>query len=167
MGGTAFNQLYPEALDMHLSSPTRCRNLKEAVNNQPIPGDTVYFKNHNYGEIMNDMGRRVQEYLRKKGLMPENIFYLSSGENALYIGGGHYEGLGGVDVQDKSAGEMRLTLMNDYNNNFERLWEAARKNGGILTVTIDGVQMTYDIQKMTPATAASLITIENIMRVTN
>lgn len=121
MGANAFNALYPgnQALDMnHNKSNTYYRNQSVAVDQgiaHQVPGDKLYLKNHNYSDVLN-----VDKFWKKgnnggPGWLDQGKNYVWQGENAVYLGGGKYSGLG---LDNLTYGEMREQLRLAYNRDF-------------------------------------------------
>lgn len=151
---TGFNGLYPgtAALNMDAASGSPFRNTKPALASDStihVPGDWLYFKNHNYDEVIN---KRV---FYKKGWLigdTKRHIYYWSGENALYVGKGRYEGLG---VPDKTLADMKTELVNAYAEDLATVITEVARLGG-----------NYEGLEVRPPNSAQ-ITVRNLKRLTH
>ena len=120
-----FNGLYAgtTALDMDFeTSGAYSRNTTAATDSGiHVPGDWLYFKNYNYKRVIDVKG------FYKKGWLDGKRIYYWSGENALYVGGDKYEGLG---VVAKTLAEMKAELVNAYNGDLATVITEVGKLGG-------------------------------------
>lgn len=86
MGPARFNALYPTGLNMdfHVSN-TWERNLRDSVDtSRMVYGDWVYWKNHNYKEILDN--RAYFDNNKPKSYLSDTGNYPYQGENAFYMG---------------------------------------------------------------------------------
>lgn len=130
MGPARFNALYPtpEGLDMdpYFSNGWE-RNLRASVDtSRMVYGDWVYWKNHNYGEVIANQAyfndNKPNAYLSNTG------DYIYQGENAFYIGHNAegkdvFEGLG---LPNLTADQMKETLQFYYNRDLQPLINARK-----------------------------------------
>lgn len=153
MGEAAFNALYPgQALDMARDN-SAWRNTTNAIETDIlVPGDKLYFKNYNYGEVTNT------RYFIKQGWLDRNIIYFYSGENAFFNGDGKYEGLG-EGTRNLTKSQMRDLLVEKYNTQLATVIAKLENRGG----RYNGME----IVNITPLTAPTKITIESIRRLTH
>ena len=147
-GATVFNAEFGSSpLDMdflHGSPPTANHHLANAVDTSTIiPGDWVYFKNDNYGPVIED------PYIVTSGLLKGAVLAWR-GENAFYLGGGTYGGLGASGT----AASVRNEEMNAYNTD---LAPVRAKYGD----TYNGM----NISAMTSGDVTARVQIVNIQRI--
>jgi len=117
--------------------------------NTLIPGDWVYFRNWNYASIVSD---KLKKRLIKEERLQVNVEYLMSGENALYVGGGKFEGL---DMGPYTVREMKLAIANEYNSDLVKVIAEYRNTG------IDG----HDVSPMTLDNFETRVTLESLYRI--
>jgi len=143
-GATAFNAEFGSTpLDMDPKKSSAHHHLAAAVDTSVIiPGDWVYFKNDNYNQVIND------PFIATAVL--KGAVLLWSGENAFYLGGGTYGGLGASGT----AASVRAEEMNAYNND---LAPVRTKFGD----TYNGM----NISAMTSGDVTTRIQIVNIQRI--
>lgn len=122
MGESRFNALYPgtTALDMDSDfSDSWKQNLEDTIDvARTVPGDWVYWQNHDYGTIVDNQSHFDKGYLSGT--------YLWRGENAFYLGRDaanvpKYEGLGLVNISNTG---IRLEMQIKYNTQFFKLIQA-------------------------------------------
>jgi hypothetical protein len=129
-----FNELYSgtTALNMDYVTPPGNGSWSKNVSGPApgndtseflVPGDEMYFQNHNYLEITSQTSVFAREF-REKGWLGADRIYRFAGENAFYFGNGQFEGLG---ITSRTEGEMRQELMNAYNNNLATVIQEVNK----------------------------------------
>jgi hypothetical protein len=141
MGENAFNGLYPgpKALNMDdkddNTTPSQ-RNTTLTDDKTLVPGDWVYFQNHNYSEVKSkgDLFDSLNPAYGK-ALLVKKIYYMA-GENALYVGKDSegkrkFDGLGFSDMTEL---QVREKLAWSYNEDFKGVIDEAAKHGGVLPV---------------------------------
>lgn len=114
MGPAQFNNFYAGVNPLNMDSKVNNSSIRNVVaaplNNLLVPGDWVYWQNHNYSQVINNP--KYKKYLTKS-------VYLWSGENALYVGQNAsnkptYSGLGGGLTGITNA-DLRRALLENYN----------------------------------------------------
>lgn len=173
---SSFNTYYPgaSALDMD-PLVSRAAYKNRGTPGDPltlVPGDTLYFKNDNYGELGYPENEKAAVYLGKKGKKLWAGIQYWGGENVIYLGKNSegeetFEGLGGSDVQGVTAEQMRNKLKQQYNEDLALLITEAAKTNGILTVPIDGASKQFTFKKMegNDEDIKKRITMESLARI--
>lgn len=154
MGEDSFNSQYSGTaalnMDFRINISPR-KNIQVATDaSVHVPGDWLYFKNHNYTAVI-----QIREFYKKGWLDGETIYYWS-GENSLYFGADQYEGLG---VTSRTAADMREEIRTAYNRDLATVIDEVGKSGGVY----DGIE----IKIITREEAETKITTENVLRLTN
>ena len=171
MGDPYFDARYPHGLNMDWER-NNTPNLNTRVaddTNTLVPGDTVYFKNYNYGELLgsNDIPNlRPQKFFIWKGLLDSKCSYDAVGENTVYIGRNKFEGLGDR-FRKMEEDDIMKGLMWYYNSNFNNLIANASLHGNRIRVSYEGYEEEFEVKWLNETNYKACITRETVRRLIN